>query len=119
MRRLDGELRRLADVIATGGRDLSRLTAAVRERERERLRLQARVAELATRSQLARLDRARLNKDLRERLTDWQGLIQQQPQQARQGLRKLLEGRLVFAPTADGTAVEFTGQGCLNPGWQA
>jgi threonine dehydratase len=39
---------------------------------------------------------------------DWQGLIQQQPQQARQGLRKLLEGRLVFAPTADGTAVEFT-----------
>ena len=113
--RLDGELRRLADVIAIGGSDHSSLTAAVRERERERLRIQARVTELATRSQLARLDRSRLGRDLRERLTDWQGLILGQPQHARQGLRKLLEGRLAFTPTEDGTAVEFSGQGRLDP----
>jgi hypothetical protein len=113
--RLDGELRRLARVIATGGSDLSSLTAAVRERERERLRIQARVAELATRRQLARLDRARLDRDVRARLTDWQGLILGQPQHARQGLRKLLEGRLAFTPTADGTAVEFSGDGRLDP----
>jgi hypothetical protein len=79
----------------------------VQDREHERATLQARLEELAARRQLARLDRSRLDKDLRERLTDWQGLIQQQPQQARQGLRKLLEGRLVFAPTADGTAVSL------------
>ncbi len=30
-------------------------------------------------------------------------------------LRKLLEGRLVFTPTADGTAVEFRGTGVLDP----
>jgi site-specific DNA recombinase len=113
--RLDGELRRLADVIATGGNDLSSLTAAVRERERERMSLQARLAELAARSQLARLDRARLGRDVRARLTDWQGLILGQPQHARQGLKKLLEGRLAFTPTEDGTAVEFSGQGRLDP----
>ena len=30
-------------------------------------------------------------------------------------LRKLLEGRLVFTPMADGTAVEFRGTGVLDP----
>jgi hypothetical protein len=38
-----------------------------------------------------------------------------QPVQARQMLRKLLEGRLVFTPTADGTDVEFRGTGVLDP----
>ena len=46
---------------------------------------------------------------------DWLGLIQKHPQQARQGLRKLLEGRLLFTPAVDGTAVEFSGQGRLDP----
>jgi hypothetical protein len=48
-------------------------------------------------------------------LTDWQGLLAGQPIQARQMLRKLLEGRLVFTPMADGTAVEFRGTGVLDP----
>jgi len=30
-------------------------------------------------------------------------------------LRKLLEGRLVFTPMADGIAVEFQGTGVLDP----
>jgi hypothetical protein len=60
------------------------------------------------------MDRTRLARDLRARLTDWQGLILGQPQHARQGLKKLLEGRLAFTPTADGTAVEFSGQGRLD-----
>ncbi len=72
-------------MIATGGSDLSSLTAAVRERERERGRHQARLAELAARSQLARLDRARLGRDVRERLTDWQGLILGQPSKPGRG----------------------------------
>jgi hypothetical protein len=44
-----------------------------------------------------------------------QGLLAGQPVQARQMLRKLLEGRLVFTPMADGTAVEFRGTGVLDP----
>ena len=73
------------------------------------------MAELAARSQLARLDRSRLGREVRARLTDWQGLILGQPQHARQGLKKLLEGRLAFTPTADGTAVEFSGDGRPDP----
>ncbi len=30
-------------------------------------------------------------------------------------MKKLLEGRLACTPTADGTAVEFSGQGRLDP----
>ena len=30
-------------------------------------------------------------------------------------LRKLLEGRLIFTPTEDGSAVEFRGTGVLDP----
>ena len=48
-------------------------------------------------------------------MTDWQGLLAGQPVQARQMLKKLLEGRLVFTPTDDGTAVEFRGTGVLDP----
>jgi Recombinase zinc beta ribbon domain len=115
LRRLDGELRRLANVIATAGGEVQSLMTAIREREGERVRVQGRLAELAATSQVAHMDRARLDRDLRQRLTDWQGLILKQPQQARQGLKKLLEGRLAFTPTEDGTAVEFSGQGRLDP----
>lgn len=31
-------------------------------------------------------------------LTDWQGMLKQEPPQARQALRALLAGRLVFTP---------------------
>jgi site-specific DNA recombinase len=113
--RIDAELRRLADAIASAGSDVPSVMTAIREREGERVRVQGRLAELAAMRQVAHMDRTRLDRDLRDRLTDWQGLIQQQPQQARQGLRKLLEGRLAFTPTADGTAVEFSGQGRLDP----
>ena len=115
MTRLDGELRRLADVIATAGSDAPSLMTAIRAREQERVRVQGRLAELAATSQVARMDRTRLARDLRARLTDWQGLILGQPQHARQGLKKLLEGRLAFTPTEDGTAVEFSGNGRLDP----
>ena len=117
--RLDGELRRLADVIATAGGDVPSLMTAIRAREHERVTVQGRLAELAATSQVARMDRVRLDRDLRHRLTDWQGLILEHPPQARQGLRKLLEGRLAFTPTEDGTAVEFSGQGRLDPSWSA
>jgi site-specific DNA recombinase len=113
--RLDGECRRLADVIASTGGEAESLMTAIRAREHERARAEGRLAELGATSQVARMDRVRLARDLRARLTDWQGLILTHPQQARQGLKKLLEGRLAFTPTADGTAVEFSGQGRLDP----
>ena len=50
---------------------------------------------------------------IRTRLADWQGALERHPAQARQILRKLLVGRLVFTPEveADGTACyTFTGE---------
>jgi hypothetical protein len=64
---------------------------------------------------VGRLDRIQLERTARECLTDWHGLLAGQPVQARQMLRKLLEGRLVFTPTDDGTAVAFRGTGVLDP----
>ena len=42
-----------------------------------------------------------MRRELRDLLTDWQGLVEGEPAQARQILRKLLEGRLVMKPRID------------------
>jgi hypothetical protein len=47
---------------------------------------------------LSQLEVTRLEADLRDRLDDWRGLFQRHPREARQILRKLLLGRLVFTP---------------------
>ena len=62
------------------------------------------------------LDYHRIEKDLRARLTDWQGLLQRHVPQARQIMKKFLVGRLVFTPKTDemGRAYEFTGQGSMG-----
>jgi hypothetical protein len=54
--------------------------------------------------------------NLRERLTDWKGLLQRQTAEARQILRRLLLGRLVFTPREDedGCYYEFAGQGSIS-----
>lgn len=53
--------------------------------------------------------------NLRERLTDWQGLLQRQTAEARQILRRLLIGRLVFTPREHETGrySELAGKGSL------
>jgi site-specific DNA recombinase len=111
--RLATELGRLAEAIAAGGGVT--LVEAVRARETQRETLQGELVALDQLTQVGRLDRAQLEQTTRECLTDWQGLLAGEPVQARQMLRKLLEGRLVFTPTADGTAVEFRGTGVLDP----
>jgi hypothetical protein len=92
---------RAKDAPPSAGDDVPSLMRAIRAREQECVRVQGRLAELAATHQVARMDRVRLARDLRHRLTDWQGLILEHPPQARQGLRKLLEGRLAFAVVLD------------------
>jgi hypothetical protein len=50
-------------------------------------------------------------------LADWQGLLTGQPIQARQILRKLLDGRLVFTPGQDtrGRFYDVAGHATLGP----
>jgi hypothetical protein len=87
----------------------------VKAREAQQQTLRGELAALDQLAQVGRLDLAQLERTAREFLTDWQGLLAGQPVQARQMLKKLLEGRLVFTPTADSTTVEFRGTGVLDP----
>lgn len=108
--RVGTELGRLTEAMGAGGGVT--LVEAVQAREAQRQTLRGELAALDQLTQVGRLDRAQLERTTRECLTDWQGLLAGQPVQARQILKKLLDGRLIFTPMADGTAVEFRGTGC-------
>ncbi len=108
---IDAELARLADAIAAGG-NLPALLDAVRERERQKQRLSRSLDDLTGMRQIGQVDQRRLEKDLRARLANWQGLLQQHVPQARQILKRLLVGRLVFTPRTNGVErlCEFKGE---------
>ena len=113
--KLDGELARYAEAIATTG-ELSAIVAEMNKREARRTHLKAELVKLGTRADIASLNAARVSSNLRERLTDWQGLLHRQTAEARQILRRLLVGRLVFTPREDekGRHYEFAGQGSIS-----
>jgi Recombinase zinc beta ribbon domain len=111
---LDAEVGRLAEAIARGG-DLPALVALLEERERRRARVRAALA-AAGRTQATRGDVGDLRHTLdvmRAALTDWQGMLRQEPPEARRALRALLAGRLVFTPTAG--FYSFEGPGTITP----
>jgi len=85
LRQLDVEIARYTDAV---GRDepLPSLLEALRARERRRRELQAQIQELEGMARLVE------GSGLGAKLTDWQGLLERQPIQARQLLRKLLVG---------------------------
>jgi site-specific DNA recombinase len=115
LRQLDAELARYAEAIATAA-ELDEILAAMKGRQARKAFLNAELAILDRRGTLATLDGARLQASLHERLTDWQGLLQRQPAETRQILRRLLVGRLVFTPKQDETGryYEFAGQGSIS-----
>ena len=104
LRQLDVEIARYTDAV---GRDepLPSLLEALRARERRRRELQAQIQELEGMARLVE------GSGLGAKLTDWQGLLERQPIQARQLLRKLLVGRLIYTPHRDeaGGYYAFTG----------
>jgi site-specific DNA recombinase len=112
LRPLEAELGRLADLVARGEAFPS-IASAIQERERRRAALRSRLAHLDGLAAMARrLDPETLLADLRGRLTAWQALLEQEPVIARQILRKLLVGRIVFMPRPDAPTphYEFTGE---------
>ncbi len=109
---VEAEIARLTQAIVEGG-DIPSLVAAVKERERRRAYLQG---ELDAAEGLEKVDLSRIEEDLRDRLTDWQGLLQRQPMQARQILRTLLVGRLVFTPQESEVGGYYTFEGKVNLG---
>ena len=112
---LEQEIARYARAVAEVG-PLASLLGELRQRETRRDHLSAQLRALAGATSVAALDPAHVRRDLRERLTDWQGLLRRETPQARQILREVLAGRLIFAPKIDGSAryYEFTGQATLS-----
>jgi hypothetical protein len=88
----------------------------MKEREARRAHLKAELAKLGSRADITSLNAACVSSNLRERLTDWQGLLQRHTVEARQILRRLLVGRLLFTPKEDekGRYYEFAGQGSVS-----
>jgi hypothetical protein len=113
--RLDGEASRLAAAIAAGG-DLSALLVALQERERRRAQVRAEPADLVRVPKRGGADVAGILDRFRETLTDWQGMLRQEPPEARRALRALLAGRFIFTPRGDGDEryYEFEGRGTVS-----
>jgi site-specific DNA recombinase len=109
--RVTAELQRLTDALAAG-QEFTSVQDAIAARESRRTALRARLAHLDGLQHVATLDPETLAASVQARLTDWQGLLERHPAQARQILRKLLVGRLVFTPRTDasGAYYEFTGE---------
>lgn len=95
--RLAEEIGRLTEAVATGGRDIPSLVAALKDRERQRADTLARLEHLDGLSRAPEWADG-IRDTLRARLIEWHGFLGRQPEIARQILRKLLVGRLVLTP---------------------
>ncbi len=113
MRRLEAELARLAEAIARGG-DVPALLRAVKDREAQRARCEHWLGALESARHLSRFERGRIDRQVREVLTDWQGLLTRHTPQAREILRNVLAGRIIFTPAPEERVYTFIGQGALG-----
>ena len=80
--------------------------------ERQADHIDAELAGLDGGDRVSRVERQRIERELRVRLDDWRGLLRRHVPQARQILRKLLVDRVVFTPRTD--HYEFTGSWTLG-----
>jgi Recombinase zinc beta ribbon domain len=111
--RLEQECARLAHLLA-GGEALPSLVEALRARERQRAALLAEQAHLQGLQRAAvGLDPGALRAEIQAWCTDWHGLLASEPAPARQLLRKVLVGKLVWTPrvaAAGGLVYDYAGE---------
>ena len=111
LRKVEADLAQLAEAVTEGG-TLKTLLTAIKEREKRRDRIEADLAGLDRLSRIGDVDRQQLKDDLSKRLDDWRGLLRHHVPQARQILRKLLDGRVTFTAKTD--HYEFVGKWSLG-----
>jgi hypothetical protein len=114
--RVEAELGRLTEAIVAGG-PLTALVERLQAGERQLEQLRTELGALVELEHVQRLDLRLVEPKLREVLDDWRAwLAKEQPQPARQILRKLLDGRLRFSPDKDGAGrfYRFEGVGRLE-----
>jgi hypothetical protein len=95
------ELGRLAAAVAAGG-ELETLIVTLKQRESEHDQLRRELAVIDQAGKAAQLDPKAIERELRAKVADWRGLLRRHTPQARQVLKKLLAGPLVFSPVRDG-----------------
>lgn len=112
---IESRLGRLLEAIMKGG-PLDALIAQVKAEEQRKKVLAIKLDGLQAVANVRTLDSARLKRDLAERVAATKGLLTRNTAQARQILRKLLEGRMAVEPMAQGgkRGVRFTGKGTFG-----
>ena len=111
--KVEAELSRLVTAVADGG-NLSSLVAALRARETHREELRAQLAASRSAPTLAALDLDAILPELRRRMNDWRRVLAEEPTQAREMLRTLLEGRIVFTPNLEARSCVIEGRGNMD-----
>jgi hypothetical protein len=89
----------------------------MKDREEQRATLTEQVAALVTDAQAVPTDLGKVHAQLRAYLDEWRKLLSKHVGQARQILRKLVDGKLVFTPKENANGkryYEFTGQATLG-----
>ena len=110
--KVETEIEHLTAAVAAGG-DLPSILAALKDRERQREEFRRRLRD-AERAVAAGRAAQSLEEVVRARLADWTGLLQRQVPQARQILKKLLRGSLLFAPKIEEDEGFFEFQGDVS-----
>ena len=110
------EIRRLSNAIATGGQ-LSGLLEAIQDREQRRRELSVKLAGMQALQQPIHLDDKEIRQRVRSSLRDRKGLLARHTSNARNILRKLLDGPIVCTPITDHgrRGLEFRAQVSLGP----
>jgi hypothetical protein len=109
LRRVELEIARFTDAIGRG-EPVPSILEALRARERRKREIREALEHVEGLTLLAQRPEA-LDRELATKLAEWQGLLERQPIQARQLLRKLLAGRVLYTPhhDEDGGFYEFAG----------
>ena len=110
--RLDAEVGNLTAAVAIGG-NLKGLVAALREREADRTRTQDALDALDRPIVQAR-SAAESRAVIRKKLDDWRGLLRDHAPKARQLVRKLIQGRIIFQPNPAAKTYTFEATGTIS-----
>jgi hypothetical protein len=107
----ENALARLTAAVAEGG-TVATLVQAIRDHERRQQTLRAELANL-DRPRVVPLSVGHLKALLLARAEEWQGLLRKHAPIARQMVRKLVEGRIVFTPDREARRDTFLAQGTM------
>jgi len=115
LEKVERELRNLATAIAAGG-GLPPLLKEMKARQESQKNLSARLAGLVKMNVAPALGESAVQEEVARRLEEWRGVLRRQVPQARQILRKLIDGRLRFTPKLldDSGIYEFEGTAVLG-----